>query len=128
MTLLRVHNYYATANTSLASFAQNIKDLRTAGCDIIIDDFSYFVESPFQNGQAASVVSPTNAGLLIQSVNEVTVGSQAGALYFRPRPIQATRTTELREPGKVISLTAAIPRHRFRQAPAAEFTVLVREL
>ncbi|MEP6904397.1 MAG: hypothetical protein ABJA66_21960, partial [Actinomycetota bacterium] len=74
--------YYATANTSLASFAQNIKDLRTAGCDIIIDDFTYFVESPFQNGQAPSVVSPTNAGLLIQSVNEVTVGSQAGALYF----------------------------------------------
>jgi Subtilase family/FG-GAP-like repeat len=74
--------YFATANTSLTSFAQNIKDLRTAGCDIIVDDFSYFVETPFQNGQSPSVVAPTNGGLLIQSVNDVTVGSQAGALYF----------------------------------------------
>lgn len=74
--------YFATAFTGITSFAQNIKDLRTAGCDIIIDDVSYFVESPFQNGQSPSVISPTNAGVVIQAVNDVTVGSQAGALYF----------------------------------------------
>ncbi len=74
--------YFATAFTSIASFAQNIRDLRTAGCDIIIDDVSYFYESPFQDGQAASVVSPTNGGIVTQAVNDVTIGSQAGALYF----------------------------------------------
>jgi len=74
--------YFATAFTSITSFAQNIKDLRTAGCDIIVDDVSYFNETPFQNGQAASVVSPTNMGIVVQAVNDVTVGPQAGALYF----------------------------------------------
>jgi hypothetical protein len=74
--------YFATANPTNAQFAQNIKDLRTAGCDIIVDDVSYFNESPFQNGQAPSVVSPGNASLISQAVNDVTIGSQAGALYF----------------------------------------------
>lgn len=71
--------YFATAFTSITSFAQNIRDLRAAGCDIIVDDVSYFVETPFQNGQAASIISPTNAGVVVQAVNDVTA---AGALYF----------------------------------------------
>ena len=74
--------YFATAFTSITSFANNIKALRTAGCDIIIDDVSYSNETPFQDGQAAPVVSPGNAGIIIQAVNDVTVGPQAGALYF----------------------------------------------
>ncbi|HQU85544.1 MAG TPA: carboxypeptidase regulatory-like domain-containing protein [Pyrinomonadaceae bacterium] len=74
--------YFATAFTSITSFAQNIRDLRTAGCDIIVDDISYFYETPFQNGQAGTVVSSTNGGVVVQAVNDVTVGSQAGALYF----------------------------------------------
>ena len=71
--------YFATADTSITSFAQNIRDLRTAGCDIIVDDVFYFVETPFQDGQAASVLSNTNAGVVIQAVNDVVA---AGALYF----------------------------------------------
>ena len=71
--------YFATAFTSLASFAQNILDLRTAGCDVIVDDVFYFVESPFQKGQAPGVVSTTNGGLVIQSYATVTA---AGALAF----------------------------------------------
>ena len=44
------------------SFAQNIRDLRAAGCDIIVDDVGYFVETPFQDGQApASSRRPTAA-------------------------------------------------------------------
>lgn len=74
--------YYATANPTAVQFATNIRNLRTAGCDIIVDDVSYFVESPFQNGQAATVISPGNAGIVTQAVIDVTVGSQAGALYF----------------------------------------------
>jgi hypothetical protein len=69
--------FFATAFTSLTSFAQNIRDLRTAGCDIIIDDVIYFVESPFQDG--APGTTPTNGGGVIQAVNDVTA---LGAMYF----------------------------------------------
>ncbi|WP_430782740.1 S8 family serine peptidase [Actinoplanes sp. G11-F43] len=59
---------FATAFTSEASFAQNIRDLRfTGGCDIIVDDVVYYHESPFQDGLPA------------QSVNAVTAD---GAFYF----------------------------------------------
>ena len=71
--------YFATALPDIATFAQNIKDLRTAGCDIIIDDVGYFSETPFQKGQAPSVVSDTNGGIVTQAVVDVTA---AGALYF----------------------------------------------
>ena len=69
--------YFATANTGITVFAQNIRDLRTAGCDIIVDDVFYFVETPFQDGQTAP--SNTNGGVVIQAVNDVTT---AGAMYF----------------------------------------------
>lgn len=59
--------YFATAFNGTASFAKNILDLRAAGCDVIIDDVSYFNESPFFD----DVIS--------QAVNAV---SADGALYF----------------------------------------------
>jgi len=59
--------FFATGNNGEASYAQNILDLRTAGCDIIVDDLMYFDESPFQDGPVA------------QAVNSVTAD---GALYF----------------------------------------------
>ena len=71
--------YFATAFTSITSFAQNIRDLRAAGCDIIVDDVGYFVESPFQDGQGPSVVSPTNGGVVTQAVKDVAA---RGAMYF----------------------------------------------
>jgi hypothetical protein len=71
--------YFATADNSITSFAQNIRDLRTAGCDIIVDDVFYFVETPFQDGQAPSVVSTSQGGVVTQAVNDVAAD---GALYF----------------------------------------------
>ncbi|HEV7645022.1 MAG TPA: S8 family serine peptidase [Pyrinomonadaceae bacterium] len=71
--------YFATANATISRFAQNVRDLRAAGCDIIIDDVFYFVETPFQDGQAPSVVSNTNGGVVAQAVKDVTA---AGAMYF----------------------------------------------
>ncbi|MCM3878119.1 MAG: S8 family serine peptidase [Thermoanaerobaculia bacterium] len=71
--------FFATAFNGITSFAQNIKDLRTAGCDIIIDDVTYFAETPFQKGQAPSIVSNTNGGIVTQAVVDVTA---AGALFF----------------------------------------------
>jgi hypothetical protein len=71
--------YFARALGGIANFAQNIRDLRAAGCDIIVDDVFYFVETPFQDGQAPSVISTTNGGAVIQAVNDVTA---SGAMYF----------------------------------------------
>lgn len=71
--------YFATADNSITSFAQNIRDLRTAGCDIIVDDVFYYVESPFQDGQASGVVSTSQGGVVTQAVNDVV---SDGALYF----------------------------------------------
>ena len=60
--------FFATAFTSAASFANNIRTLRDVyGCDIIVDDINYFNEGAFQDGPIA------------QSVNYVTT---SGALYF----------------------------------------------
>jgi subtilisin family serine protease len=59
--------YFATAFGSEAGFAQNILDLHSNGCNIIVDDVSYFDESPFQDG------------IVAQAVNSVTAD---GALYF----------------------------------------------
>ena len=59
---------FATAFTSAASFADNIRALRSqADCDIIVDDVLYYAESPFQDGPIA------------QAVNTVT---DDGAVYF----------------------------------------------
>lgn len=59
--------YFATAFTSQASFAQNILNLRAAGCDIIVDDVTYFREGVFQDDDVA------------RAVNTVTA---SGAMYF----------------------------------------------
>lgn len=59
--------FFATAFISEASFADNIRALRAAGCDIIVDDIIYFDEPPFQDG------------IVAQAVNDVT---NDGALYF----------------------------------------------
>ncbi|MEP6904010.1 MAG: hypothetical protein ABJA66_19965, partial [Actinomycetota bacterium] len=69
--------YFATGTSSITQFAQNIRDLRAAGCDIIVDEVSYFPESAFQDGTPG--VTNTNGGVVTQAVNDVVA---AGALYF----------------------------------------------
>lgn len=60
--------FFATAFRSEDSFADNIRALRfTYGCDIIVDDVSYFDEAAFQDSTVAL------------AVNDVTAN---GALYF----------------------------------------------
>ena len=59
--------FFATGGGGLANFAQNILDLRAAGCDIIVDDIGYLTEAPFQDD------------VLAQAVNTVTAD---GALFF----------------------------------------------
>ena len=59
--------YFATAFTGDTEFANNIRDLAAAGCSVIIDDVTYFDESPFQDG------------VISRAVNDV---SAQGVLYF----------------------------------------------
>ena len=59
--------YFATADFGPANFANNIISLKNAGCKVIIDDVSYYNESPSQD----DVIS--------QAVRTV---SEAGVLYF----------------------------------------------
>jgi hypothetical protein len=60
--------FFATAFGGQATFANNILTLRnTHGCDIIVDDITYFAEGAFQDG------------IVQQAVNTVTA---AGALFF----------------------------------------------
>jgi subtilisin-like proprotein convertase family protein len=79
--------YFATAFNGVASFATNILSLRSAGCDVIVDDVFYFNESPFQDGPIAQAVnavvtdgavylsSAGNAGSLLKSTAGVYEGN-----------------------------------------------------
>jgi hypothetical protein len=58
---------YATASGGQATFAQNILDLREAGCDVIVDDIGYISSPVFQDG------------IIAAAVDTVVVD---GALYF----------------------------------------------
>lgn len=77
---------FATAFTSAESFANNIRALRAAGADIIVDDVIYFAESPFQDGPIAqAVIDVTNDGALYfssagneQNVDDGTAGNWEG--------------------------------------------------
>ena len=60
--------FFATADPTPSTFASNIQTLRTTyGCDVIIDDVTYFNEGAFQDGPIA------------QAVNSVVA---QGALFF----------------------------------------------
>ena len=59
--------YFATGGPDQAGFAANILALRAAGCDIIVDDITFFAEGVFQDGTVA------------KAVNSVVA---SGALYF----------------------------------------------
>lgn len=77
---------FATANPTAAQFAQNIRDLRAAGADVIVDDVLYFAESPFQDGVVAqAVIDVTADGALYfssagneQNVDDRTAGNYEG--------------------------------------------------
>lgn len=61
------HIFFATGYGGPAQMAANIKELAKQGCQIIVDDLTYFNESPFQDG------------FISQAVNDV---SSSGVLYF----------------------------------------------
>jgi subtilisin-like proprotein convertase family protein len=48
---------FATAFSGVASFAQNIVELRADGCDVLVDDVTYFGEPSFQDGPIAQAIT-----------------------------------------------------------------------
>jgi hypothetical protein len=83
--------FFATAFNGIEDFANNILALRgispdpgpfgnvPGGCDVIVDDVFYFVETGLHDGQVGAVTSPLNMAIVTQAVNDVTAN---GALYF----------------------------------------------
>ncbi|GJL65233.1 MAG: hypothetical protein NPIRA05_02040 [Nitrospirales bacterium] len=77
---------FATAFEGQASFATNIKALRAAGAEVIVDDIFYFAEPVFQDGIIAQAVNSvgSNGGLYFSSagnsgnVNDGTSGAWEG--------------------------------------------------
>ncbi len=60
--------YFATANPSPAGMAANIRALANAGCKVIIDDYNYPDEPPFQDGVISKAVNDVTAkGILFFS-------------------------------------------------------------
>ncbi len=68
---------FHTAFNGIADFAQGIKDLRQAGCNIIVDDVFYFAQPYFQDD------------IVGQAVDEVVAD---GALYFSSAGNTANRS------------------------------------
>jgi subtilisin-like proprotein convertase family protein len=48
---------FATAFGGIAQFAQNIDDLVVLGCDVMVDDVTYFAEPTFQDGPIAQAIT-----------------------------------------------------------------------
>jgi hypothetical protein len=77
--------YFATAFGGPSSFAQNILDLRAAGCDVIVDDVGYFNESPFFDdviSQAVTTVSASGAFYFSSSGNAGTKTKNSAGVWL----------------------------------------------
>jgi hypothetical protein len=60
--------YFATSASGQAQMASNIVALQQAGCDIILDDWTYFAEGVFQDGAISRAVNTvTSKGVLYLS-------------------------------------------------------------
>ena len=71
---------FATADPSVATFANNIIALASAGCKIIVDDITYFIEGVFQDGPIARAVNQVTANGVIyfsaaQNSGSLTLGT-----------------------------------------------------
>ncbi|MDB5308180.1 MAG: hypothetical protein JWO38_2382 [Gemmataceae bacterium] len=55
------HLAFATAGTTQAQFASNIRALAAAGADVIVDDFTFLTEPMFQDGLVAQAVNQVEA-------------------------------------------------------------------
>jgi hypothetical protein len=76
--------YFATAWGNMANFANNIIALKNAGCKVIVDDVSYFAESPFQDdviSQAVATVADTGVFYFSSAANDGNLHSNTSGTY-----------------------------------------------
>jgi hypothetical protein len=105
---------FASAFNGLYEFADNIRNLRTWGADIIVDDVYYLDEPLFQDGPVAVAISDvvssgamyfTSAGNSNHIISGQNVGSYEAATY-RPTPC----------PADVLNYAPASDCHNFNQS------------
>lgn len=79
---------FASAFNGESAFAQSIRDLATAGADVIVDDITYFDEPMFQDGVVAKAVRDvTAAGVVYFSSaanSNLIIGGNRVASYEAP--------------------------------------------
>src|SRR4051794_9749398 len=103
---------FATANDGPDALADNIRALRAAGADVLVDDVLYFGESPFQDGpiaQAVLDVTRDGAVYLSSAGNEGSVDAGTSGNY------EATFTPSGRFIGKFAGVA-----HDFDAGPAVQ--------
>ncbi len=95
---------FATGQGGLAQMAQNILDLATAGCDVIVDDIGYFAEGVFQDDVIAQAVetvvsqgvlyfsSAGNSGNFNDGEAGVFEGDFSGSSFLLPAPLNVSVT------------------------------------
>ena len=94
--------FFATADTGVPQFATNILNLAAAGCQIIVDDLTYFNEGTFQDGVVAQAVNTvTGSGVLYFSsaansgnLDSGTSGTWEGDFNGTGAPIPIINTAE----------------------------------
>jgi subtilase family protein len=97
---------FATAEGGEAIFAKHIKDLASAGADVIVDDISYFGEPFFQDGPVAVAASEAEA-------EGVTYLSAAGNdnLFEGNREIASWETPKFRDAAGCPAELETLPAH-----------------
>jgi Subtilase family len=79
---------FATASKGETSFAHNIRALRNAGADVIVDDVSYLDEPFFQDGPVSVAVNDVTAGgaayYSSAANNNLVVGGHDAGSYEAP--------------------------------------------
>jgi len=76
--------YFATSGGGPANFANNIRQLRAAGCDVIVDDIEFPNEPVFQDGiitQAVNLVVADGASYFSASTNSGNFDHQTSGVW-----------------------------------------------
>jgi hypothetical protein len=88
--------YFASAFGGVASFAKNIRDLRAAGCDIIVDDVLYYVERLRPSLRTRRSPSDSAIGRCREKSYQSTLALCCPSSRSHPRPSERLRPFQRR--------------------------------
>ena len=103
---------FATANGGEAQMATNIQTLRNAPhlCDIIVDDYTYYLEPPFQEGiiaQAVATVTASGASYFSSSANSGSLGKGTSGTWEGDFVNSGTTLSVIPEAGTIHSFNGS---------------------